>query len=258
MPPPAKPDDSHSGRAVAALRDLLLGGEFRPGERISELPLVERLGVSRTPIRLALEKLAQEGLIEKSPTGGFTVRAFTLADIWDAIEARGALEGSAAKLAAERLEDRAKLAPLLAGIDEMGALPGSAFVRYSQLNGAFHAAVVELARSPMLRWALDRFQSIPFAAPSATVLPVAEEIVNLAVEQHRGIVDAIGRKDPATAERAAREHARLARRNLEIALEDMNLLSRVPGASLIRLTPSGFAEPNGRSRPALCPVEISR
>jgi len=49
----------------------------------------------------------------------------------------------------------------------------------------------------------------------------------------------------------AREHARLARRNLELALEDMNLLSRVPGASLIRLTESGFAEPNGKSRPAL-------
>src|SRR5437879_11434407 len=81
----ANPMDSHSGRAVALLRELLLGGEFRPGERISELPLVERLGVSRTPIRLALEKLAQEGLLEKSPTGGFTVRAFTLSDIWDAI-----------------------------------------------------------------------------------------------------------------------------------------------------------------------------
>src|SRR6476469_7105657 len=141
MPSLAKPD-SHSVRAVTSLRELLLGGEFRPGERISELPLVDRLGVSRTPIRLALEKLAQEGLLEKSPAGGFTVRAFTLADIWDAIEARGALEGSAAKLATERLEDRGKLGPLLAGIDEMGALPATAFVRYSQLNGEFHAAVV--------------------------------------------------------------------------------------------------------------------
>ena len=64
-------------------------------------------------------------------------------------------------------------------------------------------------------------------------------------------MEAIGRKDAAAAERVAREHARLARRNLEIALEDMNLLSRVPGASLIRLTASGFAEPNGKSRPAL-------
>jgi len=72
---------------------MLLRGDFQPGERLSELPLVARLGVSRTPIRLALDRLANEGLLEVFPTGGFVVRAFTLTDVYDAIEMRGVLEG---------------------------------------------------------------------------------------------------------------------------------------------------------------------
>jgi GntR family transcriptional regulator, vanillate catabolism transcriptional regulator len=87
---------TQTGRALLQLRELLLRGAFPPGERVSELPLVARLGISRTPIRMALEKLAQEGLLESSPSGGFYVRQFHLADIWDAIEMRGVLEGTAA------------------------------------------------------------------------------------------------------------------------------------------------------------------
>src|SRR5712671_514302 len=91
---------------------MLLRGDFQPGERVSELPLVARLGVSRTPIRLALDRLANEGLLEIAPTGGFVVRAFTLTDVYDTIEMRGVLEGAAARLAAERLQDRRELSKL--------------------------------------------------------------------------------------------------------------------------------------------------
>src|SRR6266850_2569885 len=94
--------DSQLGRTILRLRELILKGEFGPGERISEQPLTARLNVSRTPIRLALERLAHEGLLEPYPTGGFVVRKFTLNDVWDGIEVRGLLEGGAARLAAER------------------------------------------------------------------------------------------------------------------------------------------------------------
>jgi GntR family transcriptional regulator of vanillate catabolism len=96
---------SQTGRTLLTLRELILKGEFQPGERLSELALVARLRVSRTPIRLALDRLAHEGLLEPSPSGGFVVREFTIEDVWDAIEMRGVLEGSAARLAAERLRD---------------------------------------------------------------------------------------------------------------------------------------------------------
>jgi DNA-binding GntR family transcriptional regulator len=85
--------DSQIGWAFIGLREMLLHGELGCGERISELPLVARLGTSRTPISLALERLAHIGLLDVLPAGGFTVRGFTLAEALDAIELRGVLEG---------------------------------------------------------------------------------------------------------------------------------------------------------------------
>src|SRR5215471_12055158 len=89
---------SQTGRALLELRELLLKGEFHPGERLSELQLVARLGVSRTPVRLALHRLAHEGLLEATPSGRSIVREFTISDVWDAIELRGVLEGTAARM----------------------------------------------------------------------------------------------------------------------------------------------------------------
>src|SRR5215475_6198315 len=101
--------NSQTGRTLLNLREMLLRGDFQPSERISELALVAKLGVSRTPIRLALDRLAHEGLLEPTPSGGFVVRQFTREDLWDAIETRGVLEGMAARLAAERLDDPLEL-----------------------------------------------------------------------------------------------------------------------------------------------------
>src|SRR5262249_33574511 len=153
------------------LREMLLSGEFRPGERISELPLVARLGVSRTPIRLALDRLSHEGLLEVSPSGGFVVRQFTVEDIWDAIEMRGVLEGTAARLAAERLTDPSELDQLNHYRKEMEAYGGpvsniDSYARYLDLNDSFHAEIVKLAKSTMLRRTLDNVMTLPFAQPS--------------------------------------------------------------------------------------------
>src|SRR6187401_3414296 len=104
--------EPQTARAFFGLREILLRGEFTRGERISELPLVARLGTSRTPIRLALERLAHMGLLDVLASGGFTVREFTLSEVLDAIEVRGVLEGTVARLAAERLSGDHELAAL--------------------------------------------------------------------------------------------------------------------------------------------------
>ena len=93
---------SQTVKAQLRLRALIVGGELRPGARIAELALVERLGMSRTPIRMALARLQEEGLLDALPGGGFVVKDFSEGDIRDAIELRGTLEGLAARLAAER------------------------------------------------------------------------------------------------------------------------------------------------------------
>jgi GntR family transcriptional regulator of vanillate catabolism len=244
---------SQTGRTLLNLRGMLLRGDFQPGERISELPLVARLGVSRTPIRLALDRLAHEGLLEASPTGGFVVRAFSVQDIWDAIETRGILEGAAARLAAERLEHPSELAQLRRYRDEMDAMirfgdelykiaePDiDSFARYLDMNEAFHSEVVTLAKSSMLRRALDQVTSVPFASPSALVyvrtkLTRAPQMFAISHEQHRAIAEAIEHRQGARAEALAREHSLMTRHNVELALSDTSILSGVPGASLIRI-----------------------
>src|SRR5256885_9714817 len=103
---------THIMRAQLRLRELILSGQFAPGERMSELPLVERLGVSRTPLRLALATLEHEGLLRNLSGGGYAVRAFTQADMRDAVELRGVLEGTAARFAAGRGATRPESRPL--------------------------------------------------------------------------------------------------------------------------------------------------
>ena len=103
---------SQTTRALLSLRELILSGELKSGERLSELTLVERLGVSRTPVRAALMRLSEEGLVASMPAGGFSVRAFTEADVFDAIEIRGTLEGLAVRFAAERGVSAAQIAAL--------------------------------------------------------------------------------------------------------------------------------------------------
>src|SRR5689334_39296 len=103
---------SQTARATLALREMLVQGRFRPGERIREAPLAAQLKVSRIPLHLASERLAHEGFLEIRPTRGFVVQGFSTEDIYDAIELRGLLEGAAARLATERLRDTRQLEPM--------------------------------------------------------------------------------------------------------------------------------------------------
>jgi len=238
-------EESQTLRALLQMRELLLRGEFRSGERIREIPLAARLHVSRTPLRLVLGRLEEEGLVQARPTGGFVAAEFSVRDIHDGIEIRGALEGTAARLAAERVTRPDELAPIrdcLVRIDRLlhrWTSGTDSLARYITLNEQFHAMLVDLARSAMIRRAVDRAVALPFASPNAFLMGHAQkkegrEIVRISQMHHRAIVDAIVNREPARAESMAREHSRLARTSLETILRDRQLFSRIPGASLIR------------------------
>ena len=245
-------NETQMTRALLSLREQILAGEFRAGERMSELRLVERLGVSRTPLRLALAALEHEGLLRGLPAGGYVVRAFTQADIRDAIELRGVLEGTAARFAAERGASRRDLRALRSINDSVAPLVHLAdyesFERYVALNELFHARLLSMAGSPLLERTLEGVLSLPFASPSALVLqhaqlPESREILVIAHRQHLWLVEAIERREGARADSIAREHARLSLTNLEIVLSRRGLLEQVPGASLLALTGDGELEP---------------
>lgn len=238
-------DISQSLKAVLGIRDLLLGGRIPVGERLSEVPLAEQLGISRTPVRAALAQLEQEGLLEKAPSGGYLARSFSVDEVIDAIELRGVLEGTAARLAAERGVEPRKLAAISRVVDAIdGTLapdPGRMdFERYVELNDEFHRLLSSLAGSETVRREIERVKRLPFASPGAFLekqedVLIFRESLTGAQAQHRAIVEAIEFREGARAEAIAREHARLARRNFEYVMHtDKKLLTRIPALSLMR------------------------
>src|SRR3954467_11172860 len=113
---------TRSQNVTDTVRDWILTGAVSGGDRLEEIPLAERLGVSRTPVRSALAALSKEGLIDYQPKRGYLVRTFEVDEIFAAYQARASLEGLACRLAAERgvPEDfRAKLRSCLAQGDEI-------------------------------------------------------------------------------------------------------------------------------------------
>lgn len=234
---------SQSRRALLGARDLIVSGEIPGGTRLSEVALAERLGISRTPLRAALAQLGQEGLVEPIPSGGYAVRSFTRDDVIDAIELRGVLEGTALRLAAERGVPESSLESLGRLLDEIdvalrGEISDMQFGRYVDLNAQFHSVVSGLA-SQTIRREIERVTSLPFASPSAFLdkqvdVPAFRRSLYGAQAQHRAMINAIAHREGARAEALAREHARLARHNLEFVLDqDRSLIPRVPALALV-------------------------
>jgi GntR family transcriptional regulator of vanillate catabolism len=235
---------SQAVKVQLKLREMVLAGDLQAGSRITELALVEKLGVSRTPIRAALIRLEQEGLLQQMPSGGFAVRKFSEADVADAIELRGTVEGLAARMAAERgtsEEDLERANQCLDDIDLLlreSVLHEKAFSRYVDLNAQFHVLLVAFSASPVIQRELERVGSLPFASPSGFVgvqanSPKARDMLIVAQDQHRQVIQAIAQREGARAEALMREHSRLAQRNLREALQSP---LHLPGSHLI--TPS--------------------
>ena len=134
-------------------------------------------------------------------------------------------------------EARACLAQIDAVLSQP-ALDDEAFLRYVTLNQKFHNLLSEMADSAVIHRELERVVKLPFASPSAFVVmqansPQARDMLIVAQDQHRQVLDAIDRREGARAEAIMREHSRIAQRNLRDALLSHDL-DRMPGVRLIR------------------------
>ena len=230
-------------KAQLRLRFLIMNGEFKPNSRLAEVAISKRLGISRTPLRQAMSRLAEEGLLQRLETGGFRVAAFTMDDIIDAIEIRGVLEGTAARLAAERGPDPALMdecRDTLTALDQAAGAGGEIdFAAYVRANARFHVILRGLSGSRVVCREVERAVSLPLASPSAFLqgqetVPDFRASLVIAQAQHRAIFDAIKHGEGARAEALCREHARLARQNLDHVLHvKPSLAERVPGMALV-------------------------
>ncbi|MET0312142.1 MAG: GntR family transcriptional regulator [Burkholderiaceae bacterium] len=212
------------------LRDLILKGEFEPGQRLAEQQLAERLGASRTPVRAALVTLEQEGLVEANETGKYLVRQYTPQEVTDAIAVRGHLEGMAARLVAEHGVARQLQAALQSCLDEgdralaPDPLTLESYAAYAVANDRLHALILEACGNRALQRAVALNDKLPFAAASAmlpmqSTLQVDRDWMRYAHRQHHMLVEALRRGEGARAQALAMEHTEVAQMNMRMALE---------------------------------------
>lgn len=187
-------------------------GVLKPGARLLEVELAERLQVSRTPVREAIRRLEAEGLVDHQPRTGAVVRTLDYPEIMELYEMRTVLEGTAARLAARAASDvelqelRAINAEMLDSDDPRARI---------RLNRQFHATLMAAAR--------NRFLLKAHAAVEKTLLIIGKSNMELperareAVAEHQAVLDALAARDGIAAEVAMRAHmesAQLARLRL--------------------------------------------
>ena len=203
-PPNGRTPTQHTTQESVAkrLRQLIVSRELRPGERIVQSELAEQFGVSRTPIREALHKLASDGLITLSPHKGASVADFSFSDLEGIYSIRIAIEGYGAFLAAKRITDQDldKLTVLLDRMREV-FLEGDRW-RLLEVNREFYAELYAVAGQPRLYDLImkhldmaDLYRRMAFAI---------DHYYRHTIADHEELLGALRRRDPKAAERITR------------------------------------------------------
>ena len=174
------------------LRQAIITGEFAPGERLMEISLANRLGVSRTPVREAIRKLELEGLVIMIPRKGAQVARITEKNLRDVIEIRTVLEEFAAVLACERI-DQAGLHDLRqAHEDFIRSVENGDILDIVDKDETFHDTIINNLREQFYRYRMEYVKDI-------------RQRSNL-VEEHRELLDAISSRDSIKAKELMKTH----------------------------------------------------
>lgn len=199
------------------LREAIIAGELKPGERLMEVKLAEKMGVSRTPVREAIRKLELEGLVDMIPRKGAHVAELSVKDIMDVLEVRASLDGLATALASERITDEE--------IKELKHIL-SQFAAYSEkenLQGTikkdveFHDLIYRASRnerliqiSSNLREQFQRFRVIYLKDYSSS-----KDLI----KEHDSICEAVSRRDKEAATKLAQIHINNQQKNITKAIK---------------------------------------
>ena len=216
-------------RAYAQIRSLLIAGDFAPGARLREEDLAERTGVSRTPVREALRKLANEGFVELQPRRGVQVISWSDQDLDELFSVRALLEAYGAGQAAERASDEqvdtmaalcARMDALaeqaVAGGDGLDGLDGhvppevqEVYHQIAELNNEFHEMVLTASGNAHLRSLMGGLISMPLV--QRTFMRYSPDRLARSMSHHRELVDAIRAHDGIWASSVMNAHVRSAR-----------------------------------------------
>ena len=219
QPRPAWPGGAINGQSVGAthlplrhavleeVRGRIIAGRYAPGERVFEDQIAAELGVSRNPVREALQALEKEGFIELEPRRGARIAVVSPERALELFEVREVLEGLVASLAATRRTE-AELAEMRELVEQGLATAGTGnLTELPALNTRFHALLAATARNEMLAETIERLRHLIEWIYSQRIAQRAPR----SWQEHRQIVDAVARGDGGTAERVARAHIAMAR-----------------------------------------------
>lgn len=185
------------------IRDGILEGRLRPGDRLKEDMLAKELAVSRTPVREAIAMLQAEGLLEAQQHRGAQVRSYTAGELEEIYDLRSILEGYAARRAATRITDR-ELARLRTSVERMEKLKPKDVEHLVQQNGIFHDTILQAADSQRLVAMVTQTRALPLIYQSYAWYTPAQ--LSLSLEYHRRVLSALERHDAEQAEYDMRHH----------------------------------------------------
>ncbi len=193
--------------AVEHLRNLILRGDLVPGQRLLQEELAERLGISRTPIREALQQLANEGLVSISSYRGASVATFSESDLIEIYSVRIALESYAASLAAENVTDAAldRLEGLMKAMGE--AFHNGDFPRLLEIHQSLHADIYALAGKQRLHELIMQYLELSnvYQRMALSLGRGAKD----PIREHIDILKTLRNRDAEAARRSVREHLEL-------------------------------------------------
>ncbi|MEM6988713.1 MAG: GntR family transcriptional regulator, partial [Pseudomonadota bacterium] len=199
---------SRAGGAYQQLFDSIRRGELAPGSRVGEAALATRLGISRTPVRDALQRLESDGLLVHEPRVGLVVRRLSKREIIELYAMRAVLEGAAARMAAQHASDAEILE-----LDELNRAmrdAGGDLDAMVDANRDFHLSLYHAAKNPFLLTSVTALNHALALLGGTTI--DAQGRVGQAADQHDAIIDALRRRDGDAAQAAAEEHMASAQR----------------------------------------------
>jgi DNA-binding GntR family transcriptional regulator len=189
-------------KAYHAVRALIVSLELRPGAVVSERELMERFGIGRTPMHEALHRLSRERFVEVYPRRGMFVTTVEIRDLAALCEVRVALEGQAARLAAQKVtgDDRAEIAAIM----PVFHIVGRPYTELMELDEQIHRMIYRMARNEFLEMTAEQYYvhalRIWYLAIDRTPeLPAA-------VQEHDNLLEAIAAGEARRAEKLMREH----------------------------------------------------
>lgn len=186
------------------LRQAILTGELKPGERLMEIHLANRLGVSRTPIREAIRKLELEGLVIMIPRRGAEVAEITEKSLKDVLEVRRALDALCAELACDRIseEELGRLKEACAAFERATATRDAKII--AKADVALHDIIVQATNNERLITLVNNLSEQMYRYRFEYIKDETQH--NRLVEEHRTIYESLVKKDKEAASKAAKIH----------------------------------------------------